>query len=296
MNKFYFISFLAIFVAFSDARRIVSRMTPGRSCSCRNRIQTERDNAIAMHNSVVDEIDKMRGLITITTCKPGYSFVSDIYNTTEIICDMCDFNYYRTKANTTCIHCPEGFSSNEERTSCVRDNSENIHTLCPIGSVVGSNPYATYLKSCLMCDKKKREYADAKNNWDSCKICPYGSVIENNKCTKCPIGYYEKDNVCVECDAGYYNNITGAHKCEICNNIKAYAYTSIGGINCEDNILYDYIEKIKNYVNIPDAISNNIINSMQIGSSIVYNNRRLIADVASVGGVIGFTFAMIASS
>ena len=147
-----------------------------------------------------------------------------------------------------------------------------------------------------MCDEKKREYADAKNNWDSCKICPYGSVIENNKCSKCPIGYYEKDNVCVECDAGYYNNITGANKCKICNNIKAYAYTSIGGINCEDNILYDYIEKFKNYVNIPDAISNNIINSMQIGSSIVYNNRRLIADVASVGGVIGFTFAMIASS
>lgn len=296
MNKICFISFIALFAAFGDARRVVTRMTPGRSCSCRHRIQTERDDAISKHNSVLDEIDKMRGLITITTCEPGYSFVQDIYNSTEIICDKCELNYYRTKTNTTCLHCPEGFKSNEARTYCIRDNSDDIHMLCPIGSVVGSNPYATYLKSCITCDEKKREYAGKANNKDMCDICPRGSVISNNKCSKCPIGYYEKDNECVECDVGYYNNITGASKCIACNNNRAYAYTSVGGISCEDNILYDYIEKIKNYVSVPDTISDSIVNSMQISSSVVYNNRRLIGNLASIGGIIGFTIAIMSSS
>ncbi len=47
---------------------------------------------------------------------------------------------------------------------------------------------------------------------------------------------------------------------------------------------------------LANQISDNIVNSMQIGSSVVYNNRRLIGNLASIGGIIGFTIAIMSSS
>ena len=71
-----------------------------------------------------------------------------------------EFTNYRTKNNSTCLHCPEGFSSNEGSNLCVKGNKETlINTkFCPKGTIVGNNPYATYGNSCLKCNVENKEY------------------------------------------------------------------------------------------------------------------------------------------
>ena len=296
MTKFFAIAFAATLIVCVETK--ITRMRSGSSCHCRHRIQNERDDAIKKHNEVVNDIDALKAFITTSSCKPGYEFNYDNSKLDKkaIVCDKCPENYYRTAENTTCIHCPEGYVSKEGSSICKRATDTDLkHSLCPIGSVVGSNPFAEIRKSCRKCDKNSREYMPYLNNADDCLICPIGSIIyKNNKCTKCPIGYYEKNNKCVECDAGSYNDVEGQSKCMVCNNNKAISYNSIGGTNCEDSSLFNLADKLNSYVKI-DYIYNPVINGLQIGGAIVYNNRRIIQEISIIGGVVGTVAAGIIS-
>lgn len=274
---------------FANARIITGRS----SCHCRYSIQKERDNVINKLDLLSNEFENFKKIITLNKCNIGYEIDYDSStNNNSIICKKCQNNYYRAYTNTTCLHCPEGFISNNYNTKCIISKyKKDIHTLCPIGTIIGTNPYAEYGKSCLKCDYKKREYISQANNEKKCNICPNGSIINSNICIKCPIGYYEKNNKCIECSEKSYNDIEGSSECKICNNENAIAYYSIGGINCQNNIIYNLSEKInKNIIDIK-IITDPIIKLSQISIALFYNNRFKILDIGTLSLVplIGYT-------
>ena len=45
----------------------------------------------------------------------------------DLVCTKCPVNHYRTKNNSTCLHCPEGFSSNEGSNLCIKGNEKNFN-------------------------------------------------------------------------------------------------------------------------------------------------------------------------
>ena len=293
MTKLFAI-ILTVAIVYTDAR--TSRMIRGSSCSCRHRIQNERDDAVRKHNEIAENFDRLSEFVTMTNCDEGYFFNYEVSknDTLMVICEICPENHYRAKNNATCLHCPEGYVSNKGSNHCKKASTNDmIHTLCPIGSVVGKNPFAIYRNSCKKCAIEHREYMPYMNNANDCLICPTGSIITNdNDCKKCPIGYYEYKNKCIECDAGTYNNIEGNYECIICNNVKAIAYNSNGGTNCEDSSLFNMAEKLNSYVKI-DYISNPIITGMQVSSAIIYNNRKVIQELSMISGIIGVIVAGI---
>ena len=181
MTKFFAIAFAATLFACVDAR--MTRMRSGSSCHCRHRIQNERDDAIKKHNEVANDIDVLKAFVTTSSCKPGYEFNYDNSKLDKkaILCDKCPDNYYRAAENTTCFHCPEGYVSEKGSSICTRATDTDLkNSLCPIGSVVGTNPFAEIRKSCRKCDKNSREYMPYLNNADDCLICPSGSIIDKN--------------------------------------------------------------------------------------------------------------------
>lgn len=257
------------------------RMNRGSSCSCRHRIQRERDIAIDNYNKLLNEFNELNKFITLNNCPIGHEFNynNSKINKINVKCDKCQKNYYRTKHNATCLHCPEGFVSNEGSIICKKGKKEElVDTLyCPKGNVIGNNPYAEYGNSCIKCDNDKKEYIPYNNYEDKCLICHNGSIIYNNNCIKCPIGYYESNNKCIECSIGTYNDIDGAIKCKKCNNDKSLAYYSTGGNNCEDSYLFSMSNKI----------TEPIMYSLQSLSGIIYSNRKMIMDTSSTFTVLG---------
>ena len=289
------VSFLLIFtclICFGESRVI---LRSGRGCYCRERIQRERDRAIQKHNIMFDELDKIKNITTKTFCDIGTEFnIDDTIISNKITCNKCGTNYYRAEKNSTCLHCPEGYTSKEGSGICKRD-TENIHTYCPIGKIVGRNPYGEYLNSCVECDKNKKEYMPFENNQDKCMICPDGSIITNREeCVKCPVGYYQKDNECVECSYKSYNDIEASTYCKKCDNIKSNSYYFNGGTTCDDNILYKYTEEINNYFKL-NSYTNSFISSTQIVNSFIYNNRKIIAGTTLYTGIIGGTILAVMS-
>lgn len=295
MTKFFAIV-LAVTVTYTEARTL--RMSRGSSCSCRHSIQRERDNAVKKHNDIAENFDRLSEFISMTNCEEGYVFnyEASTHDTSKVLCEKCPENHYRAYNNGTCLHCPEGYISNEGSSRCKRSNMNDlVHTLCPLGSVVGDNPFGVYRDSCKKCDIETREYMPYLNNADDCLICPAGSVItKDSDCKKCSVGYYEHNNKCIECASGTYNDIEGRAECMICNNDKAIAYNSIGGTNCEDSPLFNLADKLNSYAKM-DYISNPLITGMHIGSAIVYNNRRIIQEFSMIGGVVGMVAAGIIS-
>jgi hypothetical protein len=266
-----------------------------RGCYCRERIQRERDRAVDKHNKMFDELDKIKNITSKTFCGIGTEFsIDDTIINNKITCNKCGNNYYRAEKNSTCLHCPEGYTSKEGSGICKRD-TENIHTYCPNGKIVGHNPYGKYLDSCVKCDKNKKEYMPFKNNQDKCMICPSGSIITNKEeCVKCPVGYYQKDNECVECSYKSYNDIEASTYCKKCDNIKSNSYYFNGGITCEDNILYKYSEEINDYFKL-NSYTNSFISSSQIVNSIIYNNRKIIIGTTTITGIVGGTILAVIS-
>lgn len=295
MTKFFAI-FLTVAVTYTESRTL--RMSRGSSCTCRQRIQSELDNAVKKHNEIAENLDRLSEFISMTNCEEGYVFdyEASIHNTSKVLCKKCPENHYRAYNNATCLHCPEGYIPSEGSSRCKRAGIYDlVHTLCPSGSVVGDNPYGIHRDSCKKCNIESREYMPYLNNEDDCLICPAGSVIiKDSDCKKCPVGYYEHNNKCIECDAGTYNDIEGQPKCMICNNDKAIAYNSIGGSNCEDSSLFNLANKLNRYARM-DYISNPLITGMHIGSAIIYNNRRIIQEISMIGGVVGIITAGIIS-
>jgi len=295
MTKFFAAVLFAVAVT-ADAR--IMRMSRGSSCSCHFRVQRERDEAVKKQNEAADNFNKLSELVTMTNCNPGYSFNYDnsVINMNSVKCEKCPENHYRMKNNSTCLHCPEGFVSSEGSTKCKRAGEhDTIHTLCEFGSVVGNNPFAEHRNSCKKCNKYDREYMPYYNNADNCLICPAGSVItRDSNCIKCPIGYYENNNKCVECDVKTFNDIEGAMQCKVCNNDRAVAYESIGGTNCEDSALFNMANNVNKYINA-DVMTTPIISGMQIGSAIVYNNRKFIQQISTIGTFMGIGVAAFIS-
>jgi len=261
-------------------------MNRGSSCHCRYSIQKERDVAMNNFNSKLIEIQKIKEIITKRNCDEGFELnYENTYNTSNIICDMCPINHYRTINNSTCLHCPVGYNSNPGSKICNKiKKNEEIHSYCNPGSVLVNNPFEEYDKSCVKCDIDKKEYISYKNINDSCDICPSGSIIQNNKCIKCQIGHYELNNKCIECNIGTYNNIEGVSQCKICDNKKSLAYTTIGGYSCQDSHLYNLSNKINNIFDIK-KISDPIIYSIQVSSGLIYNNRKTIKQLVIDGSV-----------
>ena len=301
LSKQFIVSLFVIIVATTNARMI--RMNRGSSCSCRHRIQNERDDAINKYNDLADNLDKLNEFITLNNCPVGHIFDynNSIIDKMNVKCNKCPKNYYRTKQNTTCLHCPEGFVSNEGSIICNKGKKEElVDTLyCPKGNIIGSDPYAEYGNSCIECKSEKKEYMPFNNHEDKCLICQSGSIIKNNNCIKCPIGYYESNNKCIECNIGTYNDIEGSIKCKKCENDKSLAYYSTGSNNCEDSYLFSLNSKINEVLDI-NMISKPIIYSLQSVSGIIYNNRKTIIETSSTitmfGGFGIMTYLAIISS
>lgn len=273
-----------------DARTL--RINRGSSCYCRHRIQKERDDAIKERENMSNEYDKIKNLVTKTSCKEGFVFNEETSHD-NIVCDKCPSNHYRNKDNSTCVHCPEGYNAKEGSKICYKaSKNDDVHTYCPKGSVVGNNPFAPYKNSCVKCDNTKKEYMPFENVEDKCNICESGSVVKYNNCKKCPIGYYEYDNKCIECNAGTYNDVEGASQCKVCNNEKAIAYRINGGSNCDNSYLYDMAEKINKLVSM-EKYSEPIIASTQVASAIIYNNRKYIGELTYGMGVMSTAVAGI---
>ncbi len=287
MTKLFAIAIL-VFVASIDASII--GINRGSSCSCSHSIQKEIEDVVNKHNKIFDNFNKLAEFVTMINCNPGFSFNynNSIIDTKTIKCYKCPENHYRTNNNSTCIHCPEGYVSHEGSIKCKK--------VCQIGSVVGNNKFAKNRNSCKKCDKVNREYMPYYNNADNCLVCPVGSVIKlNNKCEKCPIGHYEKNNKCIECDPETYNDIEGVAQCMVCNNHKAIAYNSMGGTNCKDSNLFKMVDNINKYIDI-DIMTKPIVYGVQIGSAIIYNNRKIIQQISTIGTFIGYGVSAIISN
>tara|TARA_B110000003_G_C16653780_1_gene535487 strand:- start:3333 stop:4241 length:909 start_codon:yes stop_codon:yes gene_type:complete len=288
LSKQFIVSLFVIIVATTNARMI--RMNRGSSCSCRHRIQNERDDAINKYNDLADNLDKLNEFITLNNCPVGHIFDynNSIIDKMNVKCNKCPKNYYRTKQNTTCLHCPEGFVSNEGSIICNKGKKEElVDTLyCSKGNIIGNDPYAEYGNSCIECKSEKKEYMPFNNHEDKCLICQSGSIIKNNNCIKCPIGYYESNNKCIECNIGTYNDIEGSIKCKKCENDKSLAYYSTGSNNCEDSYLFSLNSKINEVLDI-NMISKPIIYSLQSVSGIIYSNRKTIIETSSTLTMFG---------
>lgn len=299
-SKQFALIVFAMMIANSRAR--IHRITSGSSCHCKYRIQKERDDAVKNHNEIANKFDELKEFITLNNCKSGHEFNYDnsLTNKMSIKCDKCEKNYYRTSVNTTCLHCPEGFSSKEGSSVCSKGDKTQLEDTkyCPKGSIIGNDPYAIYGNSCIKCDIQKKEYMPEENIADKCLICESGSIIRNNKCMKCPIGYYEKNNRCLECDAGTYNDVEGSFECKKCENTKSLSYYSIGGNTCDDSYLFEVSNKVNEMVDMK-KISEPVLYSLQLTSGIIYSNRKMIAEISSkisvVTGIVVSTYIMFAS-
>jgi hypothetical protein len=278
---FKYLTVLMISVMLTSVNGRRTRMHRTSTCYCRYSMQRERDDVVNKYNDLTDSFNKLSEFITLNNCPVGHVFDynSSVINKMSIKCDKCPKNYYRTKHNATCLHCPEGFVSNEGSMICKkRKKEELVDTLyCPKGYVIGSDPYAEYGNSCIKCNSEKKEYMSFNNLEDKCLICESGSIIKNNNCIKCPMGYYELNNKCVECSIGTYNDLKGSINCKKCNNDKSFAYYSIGGTNCDDSYLFSMSNKI----------AEPIIYSLQSLSGIIYSNRKMIMDTSSTLSVFG---------
>ncbi len=268
-----------LYVSNSDAHMRVNRMNFVTSCGCAKKVSSERDNAYRKLN---EAIKVSENIITYNNCPAGTEFKFDNYNDDyKIECKYCSENYYRTADNSSCIHCPVGFYSKSGESECTKIDSnmtDNIHTYCNVGHIIGNDKFAEYSESCYKCNPEYKEYMPYQSNNDNCFICPKGSIVDSKAitCTECPIGYYEENNKCVECDIGTYSDKAGSEKCKICNNKNAIAYNSMRGTNCDDSIFYDLTEIIKNNLINMDTLLKPIAYSANLGVATISNNRRTI--------------------
>ena len=294
---FYFIFKMLRILLVSLTINLIYARIIGKSstCHCRYNIQKERDNAIKNNILLSNEFENLKKIISTNNCNIGFEMdYNSTINNNSIICKKCSNNYYRSYYNSTCLHCPEGFISNYKNTKCIISKlKKDIHTYCPVGTIIGNNPYAEYGKSCIKCDSNKKEYMSILNNEDKCNICPSGSIVKQNKCIKCPIGYYEKNNDCLECSERSYNDIEGSSICKKCDNYKSLSYYSIGSINCDNSILYELIDKINDNLIDTKMITYPIIHISQIGLSNLYNNRKFITDLGVLSSIPIITYAFI---
>ena len=280
--------FLAIFlnaVGMSDAR-IHRTSSRGSRTHCdygwvRN-IERERDELKNRVEFIRDSNSYMETMITLNSCNAGHMFRYSKDNGYKIKCITCPENHYRTKTNTTCYHCPEGFYSAPGSAECKKANvnSSNVHTLCNEGTIVGSNKFGYHLASCIKCQSLNvKSYMPYKNNHDVCMTCPAGSVVNlrGTECTVCPAGHFEKDNKCIKCSSGTYADKEGMTECRVCNNRNALAYSSIGGTNCEDSIFHDFAKKFNNNIVNLDIILKPIVFGAHSSAAYLLNNEREIA-------------------
>jgi hypothetical protein len=80
--------------------------------------------------------------------------------------------------------------------------------------------------------------------------------------------------------------------CNKCDNKKSFAYYSIGGNNCDDSYLFSVANKVNEVVDMK-KITEPIIYSVQIGSGLLYTNRKIIRDVSEFVSIIsGVSFTM----
>ncbi len=95
-----------------------------RGSSCRHHIQNERDDAINKYNN----LDKLKEFVTLNSCPVSneFNYENIMLDTLKIKYDKCTKNYYRTKYNSTCLHCPEGFVSNEGSIICKKGKKQNL--------------------------------------------------------------------------------------------------------------------------------------------------------------------------
>ena len=162
MTKFFAIV-LAVAVTYTEARTL--RMSRGNSCSCRHRIQRERDNAVKKHNEIAENFDRLSEFVSMTNCEEGYVFnyEASTHDTSKVLCEKCPENHYRAYNNGTCLHCPEGYIASKGSSRCKRaDMNDLIHTLCPLSSVVGDNPFGIHRDSCKKCDIEKKKNPNLK--------------------------------------------------------------------------------------------------------------------------------------
>jgi len=279
--------FLAIFlnaVGMTDAR-IHRTSSRGSRTHCDydwvRKIERERDELKNHVELVRDSNSYMETMITLNSCDEGHMFRHSKDNGYTIKCIACPANHYRSKTNTTCYHCPEGFYSAPGSAECKKaeTNSSNVHTLCVEGTVVGSNKFGYHLASCIRCQSlNKKGYMPYKNNHDTCMTCPAGSVVNprGTYCTACPAGHFEKDNECVKCNAGTYTDKEGMTECLVCNNKGALAYSSIGGTNCDDSVFHDIANKFNNNIMNLDIILRPILLGAHSGTVYLLNNENEI--------------------
>lgn len=237
-----------------------------------------------------DSNQKLKNYITLKNCPLG-----QVFDTKHYSCTKCQKNFYRTNDNTTCIHCPEGFFSNEGDDMCTKSpsNTTNIHTLCTKGKVIGNNKFAT-LGSCIKCNPEKKEYMPYMSNQDKCLKCPAGSIVNpcGCACTPCSIGYYEQNNTCLECPIKTYTDSIGMSKCKICNNEKSFTYITSGGNNCNNSIFHNIEDTIKkNIFDIGDILKPIVSNTLHT-TVMIYDHRNGIFDMTFLTAV-GYTLMFI---
>lgn len=257
--KFNIITFIVITYLNTVFCRTRSRITRGSSCSCKHRIQNERDNAVNNYNSILDEFNQFKELITKSNCPDGTSFNYDKFiEYNKIICDKCPDNFFRSFNNSKCLPCAEGYVSHNGASKCIKCRTgyndykciKPSTSFCKINYIINNSSTST-LGSCIKCNKNLKEFIPYSNQEEKCHICPSGSTLINDiLCIKCPIGTYEHNNKCIDCEIGYYADIEGSSKCMKCNNENSLSYLTYGNNHCKDSIFY----------NISKIIDNNIIN------------------------------------
>jgi hypothetical protein len=293
--------FLMIFLNVVDTTRAIHRMSRSSSSYCDyewvKAIERERDDLKKSGEHMRDSISYMEIMITRNNCDEGHMFRYNKDNGYTIKCIACPANHYRSNTNTTCYHCPEGFYSAAGSAECKKaeKNSSNVHTLCPEGTIIGSNKFGYHLASCIRCQSlNKKSYMPYKNNHDTCMTCPAGSVVNRGgtDCTVCPMGYFEKDNECIKCNSGTYADKEGMTECLVCNNMNALAYSSIGGTNCDDSVFHDIANKINNDIINLDIILRPLLLGAHSGTVYLLNNERdiyksmpLIIGIAGIAAI-----------
>lgn len=257
------------------------------------KIERERDDLKNRVEFVRNSNSYMETMITLNSCDNGYMFRYNKDNGYTIKCIACSENHYRSKTNTTCYHCPEGFYSAAGSAECKKaeTNSSNVHTLCPEGTIIGSNKFGYHLASCITCQSlNKKSYMPYKNNHDMCMTCPAGSVVNRGgtDCTMCPAGHFEKDNECIKCNSGTYADNEGTTECLACNNMNALAYSSIGGTNCDDSVFHDIANKFNNDIINLDIILRPLLLGAHSGTVYLLNNERdIYKSMSLIIGIVG---------
>lgn len=246
-------------------------------------IERERDDLKKSREHMRDSISYMETMITRNNCDEGHMFRYNKDNGYTIKCIACPANHYRSKTNTTCYHCPEGFYSTAGSAECkkAQTNSSNVHTLCDKGTIIGTNKFGYHMASCIKCNTlNKKSYMPYKNNHDKCMTCPAGSVVDilGRDCKVCPIGHFEKDNECIKCSAGTYADKEEMKECRVCNNKNALAFSSIGGTNCDDSIFHNIATKFNNNIMDIDIILKPIVLGAHSSAVYILNNEREISN------------------